>query len=109
MSLLTDLYGITVAVTGSSDFGAILGTPVTHYFSFDLANVNDSKNKRVSILWNFGDPFSSENEIVSGSLLDSPSHTFTRNGWYNIYCIATIEGTTLQLMNRYLVGVDPTI
>lgn len=102
MSMLTDLFNIT-EYNGSS--GIILTTPVKHTFTFDLNDIIVENNVNSSVIWNFGDPDSVDNEIVSSSVANAfVTHTYTYAGLYTIHSIANVNGVTYHIEQIIIIN-----
>lgn len=104
MSILTDIYKIPEA--SASDFQplTLLNSAYTKQFTIDIDSFTELSNKNLSILWNFGDPFSTTNEILINDLVNSSTeHTFTYEGTYTINCIINADGILFHLEKKLTI------
>lgn len=95
MSILENYYKIKETLPTS---GALLVSPTIKYFSFDFDNISKENNNATTIFWNFGDPYSTENEIIKSKVSNSMiSHVYTYSGTYKVTCIANVGGVPYHL------------
>lgn len=102
--MLTDLFGI-IETNGAS--GVPLTTSVTKTFTFDLGNLLKENDNNSSVFWNFGDPSSSDNELVSKSISNAMvTHNYTYPGQYTIHSIANVNGVPYHIDQICIIDPD---
>jgi hypothetical protein len=113
MSILKDVYKLE-ELNGRSQ--AYLETPLVKYFTLDLNNITKEQNLNSSVFWNFGDPESGHNEIVSPSIVNSTvKHTYATTGTYHVTCIVNVDGVPFHLEQDVFadgasyIPVEPTL
>lgn len=113
MTLLNDIYGITTPAQSGME-GYIyfpLNVPLVKMISLDPIEFDKIKDTNISIAWDFGDPFCdpSDNTHLSTSITDTIEHTYTYAGYYEINCVATINGTAIRLTEHMMIDPDELI
>lgn len=109
MSLLTEIYKITEPTTADIPNSALLLFPLNKFFSLDLNNISINDNNG-SILWNFGDPFSIENEIYQTQITNaSTTHVYTHSGTYKLNVIVNLNGTLFHITKDVIIPDDNEI
>jgi hypothetical protein len=103
MSLLESLFNID-EVDGAT--GILLPTPVARFFSFDFASMTKENNSNSSVLWNFGDPESGDdNEYMSSSLTKAiVKHIYKYSGTYQVHAIANVNGVIFQIDQTVVIA-----
>jgi len=106
MSLLNQIYKFSEPTTATmkSSLYFPLQAPVKKLNSIEFDFFNEEVD--ISALWNFGDPFSNNNEFVSGSVLDIVPHTYKYAGNYEINCVANIDGTVKHITANLIIVPD---
>lgn len=106
MSLLTDIYKITEPTSAQIPNVNLNITPVVKYFSLDLNKISLNDNNG-TILWNFGDPFSAENELLQAQITNaSTSHIYTHAGTYILNAIVNMNGVLFHITKQIIIDSD---
>lgn len=105
MSILSNAYNIQDANISDFDTNFPISASKFARFVFDVDKLTKTSNEDVTVLINFGDPFSNNynpNEILKNTVLDClVDHTFTYSGYYNITLISNIDNI-LHHINKTL-------
>lgn len=109
MSLLTDIYKISEPTTGDMVESVLNIIPITKHFSLDLNKIS-TKDNNGTILWNFGDPFSAENEILQTQITNaSTSHVYVYSGTFRLNAIVNLNGTLFHITKDIIIPNDNEI
>lgn len=107
MSMLSELYKVEQK---NGAFGTALRKPVARQFSFDLNDLVKENNINSNVFWNFGDPNSPTNEVVSSSATSSVvEHVYSYPGNYEINSIANINGVHFHNVQNIVVDPEPQL
>lgn len=102
MSILSDVYKIPDASVEQFDSRFLLSVPYSKQFTFDIDSITSESSKDVTIFWNFGDPFSSDNEVILNNIIDgTATHTFNHAGIYKLNTIANIDGILFHVESEF--------
>lgn len=110
MGILQEVYHITEPT--SAIYKAKLIDPVTKFFIFDVDVLSEIDNEKADIFWNFGDPLSTDNEIISPTIVDSiMSHTYEYAGDYTVTSIVNVDGVLFHITRSFEIINDnpPTV
>lgn len=105
MAILDTLFNME-NTNGASGIPLII--PLAQIFSFDLDIFTEDKNSKSSVFWNFGDPDSTDNEIVCSSITGAlVRHIYTFPGNYHIHAIANINGVYFH--TEQFISISPQV